>query len=395
MSTARASRRPHTKSRNGCGQCKKRKVKCDELGPKCSNCSKWRELCDYEVFGLPTCNPVGKKSTLGDFRCEVNRRFLASSPDPIPSPPNINLEHLELMHHYAVSTSQTFHNFGDGRWDVLIPAQAQSYEFLMHALLGVSALHISHLKGRDGKDSSTMQYLLRAHTHHTKALTLFRSTITDITPTNGTATAFFSHLLLIFSCGTLQPPKPGQGEDHAQDPIYSVVTIIRYFRSYWKLFADADNWAAAAGTSPYGSSPPSTNTRFPSTINALNDLLQFNAMYPHSDTHKAIYHDTIIQLRLSLNCGSALPRNLWPLSISDEYISLLERKEPMALVIVAYGTNLTVEQMRWFVDEWVAHITRGIAGLVGEEWRECMRWPLLQCGWRDDGGGRDVFLVPS
>ncbi|KAL5593603.1 hypothetical protein FOBRF1_012705 [Fusarium oxysporum] len=51
IDTSQIPRRPtrisHTKSRKGCQQCKKRKVKCDEQRPACFNCSRLQEECKY------------------------------------------------------------------------------------------------------------------------------------------------------------------------------------------------------------------------------------------------------------------------------------------------------------------------------------------------------------
>ncbi|KAM7197909.1 hypothetical protein V8F20_006357 [Naviculisporaceae sp. PSN 640] len=40
-------RRPHAKSKNGCNQCKTRRIKCDELKPRCTRCSKGDLRCKY------------------------------------------------------------------------------------------------------------------------------------------------------------------------------------------------------------------------------------------------------------------------------------------------------------------------------------------------------------
>ncbi|KIV97189.1 hypothetical protein PV10_00968 [Exophiala mesophila] len=41
------NRRSHAKSRHGCLTCKKRRVKCDEVGPPCGNCKARGTACDY------------------------------------------------------------------------------------------------------------------------------------------------------------------------------------------------------------------------------------------------------------------------------------------------------------------------------------------------------------
>ncbi|KAI0428531.1 putative Zn(II)2Cys6 transcription factor [Xylaria sp. FL1042] len=40
-------RRQHTKSRNGCSECKRRHVRCDEQRPSCTNCIKAKRKCEY------------------------------------------------------------------------------------------------------------------------------------------------------------------------------------------------------------------------------------------------------------------------------------------------------------------------------------------------------------
>ncbi|KAL1978153.1 hypothetical protein VTN31DRAFT_1012 [Thermomyces dupontii] len=44
-------RRSHRKSRLGCGNCKRRRVKCDETQPHCERCRKYGITCDFETLG--------------------------------------------------------------------------------------------------------------------------------------------------------------------------------------------------------------------------------------------------------------------------------------------------------------------------------------------------------
>lgn len=45
--TADTKRKRHVKSRTGCYNCKKRKVKCNEHWPECYNCKRLRMVCEY------------------------------------------------------------------------------------------------------------------------------------------------------------------------------------------------------------------------------------------------------------------------------------------------------------------------------------------------------------
>lgn len=69
-----SSRRSHRKSRLGCLQCKRRKIKCDEAPPPCGNCKKHNIECEY---GAP---PVYKSHSAHQARRASN---VGSSPPSV------------------------------------------------------------------------------------------------------------------------------------------------------------------------------------------------------------------------------------------------------------------------------------------------------------------------
>ncbi|TQV95744.1 hypothetical protein V2A60_000921 [Cordyceps javanica] len=69
-------RRSHKKSRAGCRRCKNRKIKCDEVHPRCGNCVKHGVMCDFE-------NPE-----VLDELASAATPAAARSP-PVPSPTNL------------------------------------------------------------------------------------------------------------------------------------------------------------------------------------------------------------------------------------------------------------------------------------------------------------------
>ncbi|OAA55960.1 Zn(2)-C6 fungal-type DNA-binding domain protein [Niveomyces insectorum RCEF 264] len=53
-------RRGHRKSRNGCLECKRRHMKCDETRPQCANCTTVRRVCQYADPQGPSFRPPGQ-----------------------------------------------------------------------------------------------------------------------------------------------------------------------------------------------------------------------------------------------------------------------------------------------------------------------------------------------
>ena len=67
----------------------------------------------------------------------------------------------------------------------------------------------------------------------------------------------------------------------------------------------------------------------------------------------------------------------WLYRLPEEYISLLQQKEPCALTVLAYWTIL-VQHMRpvWFMRNWDYHVIDGILHTLQGDWKECVSWPV-------------------
>ncbi|KAM0463543.1 hypothetical protein ACHAO4_000260 [Trichoderma viride] len=93
----RLERRGHTKSRRGCFNCKRRRIKCQETHPACGNCAKTGLNCEY---------PVSPQI--------VHQHFLT-----------------QCYPHHPLKQEEI--------WTHEIPSIAHNHEFLMHAILGYAA----------------------------------------------------------------------------------------------------------------------------------------------------------------------------------------------------------------------------------------------------------------
>ncbi|KAK4174064.1 hypothetical protein QBC36DRAFT_47712 [Triangularia setosa] len=162
----RLERRGHTKSRRGCFNCKRRRIKvppfppfpistkkktatnispqCQETRPSCGHCLKTGLACEYP--SLPTI---------------IHQ--------PSNTLPLFSLLDLRLYHHF-LSTCYLHHPIGsEPLWLHTVPHLSQSHPYLMHAILGYSA---SHLLQSDPSISLTpaMSHRLKAIKSIKKAL---------------------------------------------------------------------------------------------------------------------------------------------------------------------------------------------------------------------------------
>ncbi len=69
----------------------------------------------------------------------------------------------------------------------------------------------------------------------------------------------------------------------------------------------------------------------------------------------------------------------WPTVVSEEYLSLLRHREPMAIVILAHhAVILHSLDHRWGAQSRGSQLVSDLVPLVGEEWSRFMVWPRMK-----------------
>ncbi|KAJ2982493.1 hypothetical protein NQ176_g1355 [Zarea fungicola] len=114
------SRRGHFKSRMGCFNCKRRRVKCNELRPHCSPCRRLALDCAYP----PTPTPAAASSSLR------------------PNPSMLALEDLRFHHQFLTAAIPPLPLKAEKAW-LDCAAMSHEYDFLAHAALGLGASHLT------------------------------------------------------------------------------------------------------------------------------------------------------------------------------------------------------------------------------------------------------------
>ncbi|KAL3417070.1 C6 transcription factor [Phlyctema vagabunda] len=121
-------RKGHRKSRQGCYECKRRRVKCPENRPSCDNCSRLSLRCRY----IPIPDVTGS----------------SPAPQQISSlviEPSFSLTDLRLHHHFLVAAYPHFPVRSDNIWLSYILPIGHQCGYLMHAMLALAASHLEKL----------------------------------------------------------------------------------------------------------------------------------------------------------------------------------------------------------------------------------------------------------
>ncbi|KAH6662431.1 hypothetical protein F5X68DRAFT_144965 [Plectosphaerella plurivora] len=233
-------RRAHTKSRNGCSDCKRRKVKvvipwpmrlnlwrppflllvqCDETYPSCNHCNRRGIPCSLSASKGParalsnrlrataavadrrdrstgsTTSPASAPPTSSHDDLEVaGLDIFSRSNQPVPSIAETWGYGLELMHHFSTSTAETLGVRPEIRqlWRVGIPELAYDSPFLMHIILATAASHKAYLL-----PAQRDRYANLAIYHQTAGIEGFRSALADLDAHDWRAVFCFSSMFVL------------------------------------------------------------------------------------------------------------------------------------------------------------------------------------------------------
>ncbi|TVY88274.1 Sterol uptake control protein [Lachnellula willkommii] len=150
---AEAARRPrkgHKKSRQGCFNCKKRKIKCLETQPACKNCIKKKLKCTYPA----------PKTLLALRSSAVYSSSPIASVNLQATPTKFTLIDMRLFHHFLLEAYPHLPVGNTSAWISEVPLIAHHNEYLMHAVLGMAASHLELITGADLKANAIHHRLL-------------------------------------------------------------------------------------------------------------------------------------------------------------------------------------------------------------------------------------------
>jgi hypothetical protein len=148
-----ASKKPrkraaHEKSKQGCGNCKTRRVRCDEKSPECGNCHKAHIACSYAAGGASMQSSHERAVTCGSTvtpRCSNNELILGMINRGLSSSASgqeyqLSLPDLEIVFRFQNRTALSMGPRRLAYKTESIKLVAQN-PFLCHTVLTCTAMH--------------------------------------------------------------------------------------------------------------------------------------------------------------------------------------------------------------------------------------------------------------
>ncbi|KAL4918377.1 hypothetical protein BDW62DRAFT_217579 [Aspergillus aurantiobrunneus] len=361
-------RRAHKKSRNGCLECKRRHVKCDEKRPVCSNCAVAERDCEYGTR-LPSANarpPLPASASPVQSQSPAAGGF-----DDQP----VNMLHVELFQNLYTKTQATFDPTRSTPWLSATVSQSITIPYLVNELLAFSALHLSTLR-----PTQRDFYHYHAAQLQTHALACFNETNPSVTHETCVPMFLFSSFLGIHMlCDTLIYRENDFGPFLARFVHYlrlhhGVRTIVG--QAWFMLQDSALKPAFEVGKALY-----KFDGRLGPSCTKLLDLIVAARLGTELTD---VYRQAIESLQACANVTETADERhaeingviAWPILIRLEFSDLLQQRRPEALVVLAhYAVLLHRYRDSWLFADSGRFVIEEAKRYLGEEWEEWLRWP--------------------
>jgi hypothetical protein len=308
------------------------------------------------------------------------------------SPCSLNVADAELMLQFMHHTAATLHepNFAESRmaifWKYNVPRIGITYPFVLHLACALAGFHLASEPKKADKQA---RYLSMAKQHSVAGLKQLNETLPAIDESN--CGALYVSSLLVSYCAFAAGPTGTDdllvcnvGHEAAQHqlPLIHGVRLIRQVIEPATLFTGL--------TAPLGESIPNDGIqrlRHPH-INWMEPMARLREWVLLS-VNTTNYDQTLLSLsavyeanygRKNDVCTSPSSNRLvfgWLYRLQDAFLSCLRRKEPQALLILAYYVPLlgTIERC-WFLSGWAEHLLNSIRGMLVDDMLSWLEWPM-------------------
>ncbi|OTB09361.1 hypothetical protein M426DRAFT_78281 [Hypoxylon sp. CI-4A] len=374
------SRQFHKKSRNSCLPCRRRRVKCNLQPPTCANCNRRNERCSYTQEsreshtsnkildahgGSSEDNPISfNYSDFNSYFPILYSQDLCESRHLVPRLPTSPIA-------WVMERTFTLSWLSESeREDISLEfdRQANSFKYVQETIAALYALHEwSQIQPRSNL------YAI-AYKHHIEASISFRHSQAEVNTANWIATLLFGIGVIVFQFATALT---------TSDETDNYLQLLHVLR---KSSYIATELAPYIRASPLMQFTVSQHTRHQSHLDeqTWNAVCCLDALdYPEDTTEEARLScvQAIAALKRWVAAVKGYPKNWrqfidWPAAVSEQYLSALSNKHPVALVIFIYWCSVMHRSpRRWYMVGWTNRAATVAMKHLGPEWDLVLEFP--------------------
>jgi len=386
---------------------------CDEKKPICTNCSNHEVECTFsvrrssEVSSAASCSispserrPREKKYRFrtSQYTTEISKRT-AQSPivtstgtqhndvSTETSMDFISIPDLQLFHHFLVSTIPTTADDEDGRvvWQNHVAQWAFEFPSILHLFLALSALHMGH-----ENPALREQYLQQADDHFRFGVQSVTAVLSELSA-DTCQKVYISAVMICFAYFG-RGPRPGEYLVFSDNGPAEWLVLMHGV----KLILESHHDKVFSGIlepKPSLDVPnmsPSLRNELHKHIAQVQELqrlvdLQYRlgagdrVMYMLAVDNLTFTLEEVYQKRSLRKPAVGLMHILmgWLYRLPRDFVAQLERKDPLALVILAHWAGLLkYMESVWFMKGWAEHVLNGVCAFLPADLWKWIEWPM-------------------
>jgi hypothetical protein len=294
--------------------------------------------------------------------------------------PPVNFDHMQLLIHVTQNSSMfdlsgVYSDHATGL--ALGLKEALTAPYLMHELLAFSAQHLAFLYPDKSK-----QYLHQAVSLQTRAISLFNSTWTQVNKSNCVAVLLFSSVLGHHLLADTLHKRHADGLDGFITRYVQCIEMHRGIytiaKSAWPLLMESEIQPILSRSANFTSREPVGND-----CQSIKNLVKDAAglAWPEKQACQRAIDYLQVGFDAVAETGEApVYRHQmiysWTLLVTPEVNKLLARKQPEALIILAYYAVLLHHGRElWQVGRAGEYVLGLIDGYLGPNWDQWMQFP--------------------
>ncbi|KAF1949798.1 hypothetical protein CC80DRAFT_253263 [Byssothecium circinans] len=370
-------RRPHNKSRYGCDQCRKRRVKCDEQPPQCANCIARNEQCHFsriaptKVLQTPQATPSPNSTVAQQDSTPKDVITLQSQ--------SLRQRELELMHQWCCYTYAS----AGAEWHRLfkeyVGKQALNHDYLMASVFALSSFHLA-TEAMDGEQDmpAARQHVSIGLEYHHQALGGLRTALETFTPDKSSPVLFTS--VLVAACAIISPLLPAGAGDKTQPAAEAFLALVYHKHSIDSIKEATLQHLTGTSIGKYINKDwKSVEVERPLCIVELRRL---NRTIITSPWKHQVYEGAISKLEQVSRKDDTIAD--WLVESGRDFLDELHRREAVALAIyMHWGVLLDNLQDVWWAKFSGRRLVEELSVTLtekGPEWATIVTWCREQVG---------------
>ncbi|KAL2012225.1 hypothetical protein VTN00DRAFT_4943 [Thermoascus crustaceus] len=393
--TGKVSRRSHQKSRLGCRNCKRRRVKCDEVKPNCGNCLRHSIDCDYNLNPesssttpsteeeVTSTSPNDSYTFISSFQPNFtppkrgrSSRLLSTQQQDEPNPQlrqavakkpfQFTATDMALFHHFITSK-----DLGASRNHMQnqLSQLGFTFHYVLRLVLAFSGFHLALHSADHSFLGSRADFYAVAERHYEIAVREVTAAIPHLDTT--TSPALYASSIFIFICSLAKGPQPGEYLAYRDDGGPGCLSLFMGLRSILErcratLSVDFSSIHAAdpedmtsQPEEPFFHGEELVSQAYGDHLAQVRHLI--SATFPDSGLGYTDYSQVLDRLYycydVVFGATSRLPESqLWPqifgwlYTLPDLFLADVQQRRPVALVVFAFFTVLLKRlDLAWFI----------------------------------------------